>query len=317
MSRIDDLAPDQRAVLQLLLGQGKSYVELSEMLRLDPEAVRQRAVSALDELGPRGGELPPPDERAEIADYLLGQQAASQRRATRELLETNAPARAWARVVAGELRPLAGDGLPEVPAEAAEVDQAFDALEARQTRRAEVDRSSRVGGAVLIIGAVIVAVAIILIVKSGGDDNKDSASTSTPSTQASTSTTTTGNGQPQVVNQVNMTPGAAAPKGVGVMYILRQSGQFALAVQAQDLPPTTEQRFYAAWMVGKGVSPRPLGFTPVVPSKGKSAGRLEFANALPDGASRYKRVVITAESQRNPKQPGAVALRGDLKLTRG
>ena len=315
MSRIDDLAPDQRAVLQLLLGQGKSYVELSEMLRLDPDAVRQRAVSALDELGPRGGEVPPPDERAEIADYLLGQQAASQRRATRELLETSAPARAWARVVAGELRPLAGDGLPEVPAEGAEVEEAFGALDAREARRAEADRSSRVGGAVLIIGAVIVAVAIILIVRSsGGNDNKDSASTTTPTTQ--TSTSTTANGQPQVVNQVNMTPGAAAPKSVGVMYILKQGGQFALAVQAQDLPPTTQGRFYAAWLVGKGIAPRPLGFTPVVPSKGKTAGRLEFANALPDGANKYKRVVITAESQRNPKTPGAVALRGDLKFTR-
>jgi hypothetical protein len=314
MSRIDDLAPDQRAVLQLLLGQGKSYVELSEMLRLDPEAVRQRAVAALDELGPRGGEAPPPEQRAEIADYLLGQQAASQRRATRELLETNAGARAWARVVAGELRPLAGDALPEVPAEGAEVDQAFDALQAREARRVEVDRSSRVGGAVLILGAVIVAVAIILIVRSGGDDNKNSAST--PTTTARTSTSTTATGQPQVVNQVNMTPGPAAPKAVGVMYILKQGGQFALAVQAQDLPPTTKTRFYAAWLVGSGVAPRPLGFTPVVPSTGKSAGRLEFANALPDGASKYKRVVITAESQRNPKAPGTVVLRGDLKLTR-
>src|SRR3954452_11276422 len=110
MSRIDDLAPDQRAVLQLLLGQGKSYVELSEMLRLDPEAVRQRAVAALDELGPRGGDPPGGERRAEIADYLLGQQAASQRRATRELLESDAAARAWARVVAGGVGPLGGGG---------------------------------------------------------------------------------------------------------------------------------------------------------------------------------------------------------------
>src|SRR3954468_20098737 len=285
------------------------------MLRLDPDAVRQRAVAALDELGPRGGEAPPEHQRAEIADYLLGQQAASQRRATRELLETNAGARAWARAAAAERRPRAGDALPEVPAEGAEVDQAFDALQARQARRAEVDSKSRVGGAVLIIGAVIVAVAIILIVRSGGDDNKDSASTPT-TTAARTTTSTTANGQPQVVNQVNMTAGAAAPKGVGVMYILKQGGQFALAVQAQDLPPTTQQRFYAAWLVGSGVDPRPLGFTPVVASKGKSAGRLEFANALPDGASKYKRVVITAESQRSPKTPGQVALRGDFKLTR-
>ena len=68
--------------------------------------------------------------------------------------------------------------------------------------------------------------------------------------------------------------------------------------------------------MGSGVAPRALGFTPVVPSSGSSAGRLEFANGLPSGSSKYKRVVITAESQRNPKTPGTVALRGDLKFTR-
>ena len=55
MSRIDDLAPDQRAVLQLLLKQGKSYVELATLLRITPDAVRDRAVAALEELGPRDG----------------------------------------------------------------------------------------------------------------------------------------------------------------------------------------------------------------------------------------------------------------------
>src|SRR4051794_6744867 len=209
MSRIDDLAPDQRAVLQLLLRQGKSYVELAEMLRLDPEAVRQRAVAALDELGTGGGgfgDPPPGDAGGEIADYLLGQQSASQRRATRELLERSASERAWARVVAGELRPIAGESLPEIPAEGAEVDEAFDALQARTARRAEVQRSSRVGGAVLIVGAVIIAVAIILIIRSGGDDNNDKTTASTTTTATTATTTTTTGGQPQVVNQSTLAP---------------------------------------------------------------------------------------------------------------
>ena len=313
MSRIDDLAPDQRAVLQLLLRQGKSYDELADMLHLEPGAVRSRAVVALDQLGL--ADRPPDDRRAEIADYLLGQRSASQRRATRELLESDAASRAWARAVAGELRPVAGDDLPEVPAEGAEVHEAFDALQARETRRAEVQRSSRVGGVVLIVGAIIVAVAIILIVRSGGSSNNDNAAKTTTTTPRTTTTSTTA-GQPQVVNQLNMTPGAAAPKSVGVMYVLKQSGQFAIAVQAQALPPTTSTRFYAAWLIGRGIAPRPLGFTPVVPATGSSAGRLEFANGLPADASRYSRLVISAESQRTPKTPGQVALRGDLKLTR-
>src|SRR5205814_10084105 len=73
MSGIDDLAPDQRAVLQLLLKQGKAYVELAALLRIAPDAVRERAAAALDELGPREGAQLAPERRAEIADYLLGQ----------------------------------------------------------------------------------------------------------------------------------------------------------------------------------------------------------------------------------------------------
>src|SRR4051794_7417136 len=160
MARIDDLAADQRAVLQLLLKQGKSYDELATLLRIEPDAVRERALAALDNLGPNDGVPPDDDHRAQIADYLLGQQTASGRQRTREFLEDSASGRAWARVVAGELRPLAGDALPEIPAEGAELDEAFDALGARAARRAEVQRSSRRGGIILLaaIGVIVAGV---------------------------------------------------------------------------------------------------------------------------------------------------------------
>src|SRR3954471_19049349 len=239
MTPIDDLAPDQRAVLQLLLKQGKAYVELATLLRISPDAVRDRAVSALDAIGPRNGAPLPAERRGEIADYLLGQQSASERQATREFLEGSAAGRAWARVVSGELKPLGGEALPEIPAEREEVEEAFDALDARTARRAEVQRSSKVGGAVLLVGAVIVAVALILIIRSGGDDNKagSSSQASTPST-AKTSTGTTG--QPQIVKQVNLKPGQGG-KAAGVLFILRQNNQLAFAVRAQGIPPTSNK----------------------------------------------------------------------------
>ncbi|HEY3021636.1 MAG TPA: hypothetical protein VGJ32_15670, partial [Solirubrobacteraceae bacterium] len=236
MSRIDDLAPDQRAVLQLLLKQGKAYVELATLLRIAPDAVRDRAVAALDELGPRDGAPLAPERKAEVADYLLSQQSASERAATREFLEGSAAGRAWARTVAGELRPLAGEALPEVPAERAEVEEAFGALDARQARRAEVQRSSRLGGVIILVGAVIVAVALILIIRNTGnnDDNGGStqATTTTPRTQTQPS-------QPQIDRQINLKPPqGSASKALGVLYILRQDGARLLAVQAQGLPPT-------------------------------------------------------------------------------
>jgi len=108
MTPPESLPPDQRAVLQLLLKQGKSYDDLAGILRIDRDAVRGRATAALDSLGPRDGASIHAERRGEIADYLLGQQTASQRAATRAYLEESASARGWTRVVAGELRPLAG-----------------------------------------------------------------------------------------------------------------------------------------------------------------------------------------------------------------
>jgi hypothetical protein len=307
MSGIDDLAPDQRAVLQLLLKQGKAYVELAALLRIEPEAVRDRAAAALDDLGPRDGVQLAAERRAEIADYLLGQQSASERQKTREFLEGSAAGRAWARVVAGELRPLAGDALPEIPAEGAEVDEAFGALKAREDRKAEVQQKSRLGGLILIVGAVIVAVALIIVIRSGGDDNGGSASNPTPKTGTQAST----NAQPSIDKQVNLKPRTGSPsKALGVLLFLSQGSTRLLAVRAENLRPTTNNRFYAVWLTGDNVAPKPLGFAPAVPAEGKNAGKLAFLNPIPDNTKGYNRFVISVESQRSPKKPGTTVLQG-------
>ena len=75
MSQFDSLPADQKAVLQLLLRQGRSYEELSGLLKLEPGAVRQRAHRALDALGPDDGASLSDDRRAEVSDWLLGQQS--------------------------------------------------------------------------------------------------------------------------------------------------------------------------------------------------------------------------------------------------
>src|SRR4051794_4548142 len=170
MPGIDDLPPDRKAVLQLLLKQGKSYDDLAGLLRIAPETVRERAHDALDRLGPADGAGLDAGARDDVADYLLGQQTASGRAATRRFLEGSAEGRAWARVVSGELRPLAGDALPDVPSERAEVEEAFGALEARKEARVRQAKSSRLGG-VLLLAAVGIAVAFVIVfVVSGSND---------------------------------------------------------------------------------------------------------------------------------------------------
>jgi hypothetical protein len=310
MARIDDLPADQRAALQLLLKQGRSYDEIAQLLRIDESAVRERARAALDGLGPQDLEDLSLEQQDEIADYLLGQQTASRRAATREFLETSASGRAWARVVAGELRPLAGDDLPDIPAEAAEVDEAFDALQARTTHRERTQRSSRVGGAILLAGlaiGLVVAILAIAGVFSGddGDDGDEARTTATTSTQA----------QPQVEAQINLTPPeGSSSEAAAVAQIARQGDQRAVALVAQGLERANENRFYAIWLYTSPSRAKFLGFPNPQPT---SNGRMETGFALPGDANRYQELVVTRETQEQPKRPGTIVLRGRLQQSGG
>ena len=117
MAALDNLPPDQRAVLQLVLQRGRSYDEIAKMLSIDRAGVRDRALQAFDALGP--STRVPPERRALITDYLLGQLPSRVADDTRARLSESASERAWARVIASELAPLKSDGsLPEIPTEA-------------------------------------------------------------------------------------------------------------------------------------------------------------------------------------------------------
>ena len=304
MARVDQLPADQKAVLQLLLKQGKTYDELAALLRLDGTGVRERALDALDSLGPDDAGDLKSAQQDEISDYLLGQQSASARVATRELLETSASGRAWARVVAGELRPLAGDALPDIPADVAEVDEAFDALEARKVARQERAKSSRLGG-FLVLGGLGVALAVgLVLIFGGGDDNSKSAGSGT----TSTATQPTGAaGTPKVDAQINLTAAIPGSKALGVAQLLSQGGQRALAVTGQDLQPSAR---YVVWLYNSPSDSQFLGFAPPV----EKDGRLSGLAGVPENVDKYKQLVVTKEKVDRPTKPGTIVLRGDLNV---
>ena len=320
MARIDDLKPDQRAALQLLLKQGRSYDEIAQLLKIEPRAVRERARAALDALGPEDVDDLDLDDQDEIADFLLGQQSASRRATTRELLERSAPGRAWARVVAGELRAGGqgfGDNLPEIPAEAAEVDEAFGALQARSEHRERVEKSSKVGGAILLTGlAILVAGALALALGLfDGDDEDDgggtnAAATTTATTGTGTGTATTG-AQPQIEAQINLRPVGGGDQA-GVAQIARQEGQRAVALVAQNLPPARENppRFYAIWLYSSETKAERLGFPDPQPGED---GRIETGFQLPANAGEFTDLVVTRETEQSPERPGPIVLRGALE----
>jgi hypothetical protein len=336
MSRLDELPADQKATLQLLLKQGKTYDELASLLRLEATAVRDRALDALDSLGPDTPAGLTPERQDEIADYLLGQQSASQRAATRQYLEGSAGGRAWARSVAAELRPLAADNLPEIPVEGTELEEAFEAREARREARAQQDRSSKLGGILLLVGVgVALAAALVFLIGGGDDDNggdnnqANTAAQTTPAQTSSTTSTTPGNITPE--QQVNMTSPSGADT-VAIGYVIKGDGRRVLGILGQGFPSNAKNDFYyAVWLKGDQGTVR-LGFVnQAVAASGKDKGKLA-TGADPAALTRkqdaplkrtlrraldhiydYNTLLISRETARNPTSPGTVVVQGEIK----
>jgi hypothetical protein len=323
MSRLDALPADQKSVLQLLLRQGKGYDDLSGLLRLDADEVRSRAYDALDTLGPGAGGLSA-ERRHEIADWLLGQQDPEEAVATRAFVDGSTAGRVWAHGVARELEPLAGDRLPELPAEGA-VAQA-DAAAATHAEDDDEDaptafapaatagpRVSRRGGAMLIGGAVVaIAIAVVLVlVLTGGKDDK-SASTAT---QAANTTST--QAQPKVRAQVNLTPPKGAPvkKAVAIVQFVDVNGQQAINAATQGLP-NSKTVVYGLWFYNSKSQAKLIGGFDQTDNK----GHLVLQGQLPKGVdiASYKDLVITREKpSTNPTSPGTIYLRGTIQNAAG
>jgi len=328
MSRLDALPADQKSVLQLLLRQGKGYDDLSGLLRLDPDEVRSRAYDAL---GPGAGGLSV-ERRHEIADWLLGQQDPDEAAATRAFVDGSTAGRVWAHGVARELEPLAGDRLPELPAEAAatetpaeaaatetraEADEADDDAEHAATPFAPAPtagpRVSRRGGALLIGGALAaIAIAVVLvIVLSGGDDKK------TDSTATKAANTTSTQAQPKVRAQVNLTPPKGAPvkKAVAIVQFVDVNGQQAINAATQGLP-TSKKIVYGLWFYNSKSQTKLIGGFDQTDNK----GHLVLQGQLPKGVdiASYKDLVITREKpSTNPTSPGTIYLRGSIQNAAG
>jgi hypothetical protein len=356
MASLDSLPPDQRAVLDLVLQRGRSYDDIARLLAIDRAAVRARALAAFDEIGPDTGLAP--EARALITDYLLGQLPAKVAEQTRDRLAESPYERAWARVLASELSPVASKPLPEIPEGAARARagtgaddasskpaaQASTKPEARAPRRPEraresgrriprpTDRpSSRIGGVIfLLVGTIVVIVVVLalIVVLSGGKSNKSSStgtvaagtSTSTPSTTTPSGGTGTGTGtgttgtstvKPKVLGQVNMNPPSGSGAAKGAALVVQEGTSTGIILEASGLQPNSHNA-YAVWLSNTPTDSTRLGF--VNQAVGKN-GRLETGGALPANATHYTKLLLTLETQSNPKTPGTTVLQGTFKIT--
>jgi hypothetical protein len=341
MSRLDELPPDQRAALSLLLRQRKSYAEVAQLLGIPERAVHDRAHAALAVLAPREARLLPPERRAEIADYLLGQQrGVAERLRTRTYLGGSEPARVWAHAIAAELASIAGFELPEIPTgTVASLQQSVAAAAGSGSAPASPSPSSstdadgglgkpstsslpssRVGGAILL--AVIVAaivVAVILLSGGGSSSTNTTAASSTKTTSSTTTSTSTPaksetkttakKGEPTVEKQLTLKPPKAGSGSIGVVDVLVEKGKRAFYIAAEHLPET-KGFFYAVWLYNSHTSAVPLSKAPSVGSSHRLAG----GALLPTSASKYHEILLTRETSDHPKHPGPVVLRGAFSV---
>jgi hypothetical protein len=337
MNSPDRLPGDQRAVLQLVLGQRRGYSDIARMLSIAPQQVRDRAHTALDALGPPTAVADA--ERARIADYLLGQLSPTEADAVHDSLAGAPAQRAWARVVSAELRPIATQPLPPIPdGETAPAHQpggaaatqparaaaaARDTATATQPGGAPRPRSSRTGGIVLlcVVAAAAIAAIVIFVIKPGG--GPDHSGASDPSVRASgtssassgsSSHTTTSSRSARIVGQIALAAPAGGTKVTGAALVLSQGSIKGLGIEAVHVPPnTTKPRTaYAVWLYNSPSDAQRLGYVDPPVSKN---GKLDASAPLPGNAGRYKLLIITLQTQTASHvstKPGPVVLEGKL-----
>ena len=340
MTPLDDLPAEQRAVLELVLRRGRSYDEIARLLSIDRARVRARALSGFDALGP--GTSVAPERRALITDYLLGQLPERVKEQVAQRLAQEPGERAWARVIASELAPVAAKPLPTIPT-AAELED-YDELEPAQdegdaradehtaptdpdtpTERSDYRYrddgrpSSRRGGAILLGGGalLVIVIVVVIIALSSGSSPKSpttaassvpSTSTSTPASTATGTTGATGT-TPRSLATVKLSPAAAGSKAQGVAEAFVQTNKIYLALVAINLAANSHN-FYAVWLSNSPSDSRLVGFSPAVTSN----GRLQAAGNLHTSDSRYKQLLLTLETTAHPKVPGTTVLSGAFAL---
>ena len=310
MATFDQLAADQRAIIEIVLRQGKSYEQIGEMLDLPPARVRELAREALGELAPTTADLVDPQWRGQVADYILGEQTGPEAQATRGHLKRSEPARIWAYSLLDALADFYQEGSrPEIPVgeagggrtrsrAASNGDDGGSPLAAPRRTRSGGQLSPEARSALMrrrilagIAGLVVLGLLIFGATKIfGGDDNKNDNSGQTANSTTTTPNSTQGQGQGQVVAQAVLAPIGKSFKGTGAALVY-QSGNQSLAVVRAKVPPSTGKNKYVLWLYNSDKQLAPLA-ADVTDKQGNFQG----AAALPNGWQNYRFFDLTYQT---------------------
>jgi hypothetical protein len=327
---LESLAPDQRAVVQLVLQQGRSYGDLAALLGISEDAVRQRARAGLANLG-ADHPLSVSDQGA-VADWLLGQQDGDAQQATGALLGRSAPAREWAEAVAGELQAVARHGLPAIPAGVAEPEPVAAPPEpvpaepepARRRPRGrrgaapappgDRRRSSKLGGAVLLSLLAALLVAFVVWIVNRSDDGSERAASATSTAKA------TATPKQHTLAELPLTA-VKGSRAEGLVQInAADDGQVGFTLVARNVPANTARDAYAVWLTGTGKPALRLGFAQRVGKDGTLATSGPEAKtdaaAFTRGLTTYAQMVVSKETSDSTTKPSRIVLRASLAQLR-
>jgi len=304
MATFDQLSPEQRAIVELVLRQGKTYEELSGMLNLPEGRVRELARDALVELAPVSVRGVEEDWRGQLADYVLGQQSGPEATATKGHLRRSEAARSWARSLLDSLEQFYANGsVPSIP-EGERGRRAAAAPAGREPRErtggsglaVPQDRRWLLGGAAALLLLLLIVLVWPIGVLTKGDDSNSSSAASTPSTTAPTTTGQQANtGQP-----------------AGIAIVVERNGKKQLLVQAARLTPSGQSQGYYVWLYNSPTDAKSLGGQ--VTDKN---GNYQAIGPLPADYKKYQFIDISRQQisgNAAVKHSGDSVLRGKMPV---
>jgi Anti-sigma-K factor rskA/Sigma-70, region 4 len=317
MATFDQLSAEQRAIVELVLQQGKTYEELADMLGVPEARVRELARDALVELAPvsvRGVEQ---DWRGQLADYVLGQQSGPEATATKGHLRRSEAARGWTRSLLDSLEQLYSNGsMPAIPdgerggrRRAAATVPAPGAQRGAgaAARQGGLGRSAATGffGALGVFGAVVASLAALLLLfavlvwpvglLTGGDDDEPASEQAAGGEAAGAAQ---GEGQGESQN-------ASGPPA-GIAIVVEQDGKRQLLVQAARLSPSGEREAYEVWLYNSRGDAKTLGGQVT-----DQQGNYQAVGPLPQDFGDYRFIDVSREPlDRKPGHSGNSILRG-------
>jgi hypothetical protein len=305
MATFDQLSAEQRAIVELVLQQQKSYDELSGMLDMPEDRVRELARGALVELAPVSVRGVEEDWRGELADYVLGQQSGAEATATKGHLRRSEAARTWTRSLLDSLEQLYVNGsMPAVPegergrragaARSAPAEPGLARPLAPDVRRRRLIAATAAALAALLLIVLVWPVGVL----TGGDDESEPAA----SDQAGAAAQNAGNGQGQAAG--------GAPAGIAI--IVEQKGKRQLLVQAANLKPSQEREAYEVWLYNSRGEARSLGGQVT-----DRQGTYQAVGDLPADFADYRFIDVSREPlDQDRGHSGQSALRGRVPKLR-